>query len=177
MKPLPLIGAGLLLAGVIAGQRRVSRAVQALMLLAALATGAIGTGLVEPPNLEHAVRQLRLHPRPVHIRARRRDGIPRDRRRHRPRGPRRDHRDPRRRRRRPGRDRARAADRARLGLRGRRRHPLVRPRPPARAGVPAGPRPPGQTHARSGSRRSSATSRSTVARRSCSAGSSAPFAR
>ena len=58
MKPLPLIGAGLLLAGAIAGQRRVSRPVQALMLVAALALAAIGTGLVEPPNLEHTVRQL-----------------------------------------------------------------------------------------------------------------------
>ena len=56
MKALPLIGAGLLLAGAVAGQHRVSRAVQALMALAALALVAVGTGLVESPNLEHLIR-------------------------------------------------------------------------------------------------------------------------
>ncbi|HTP23096.1 MAG TPA: DedA family protein [Solirubrobacteraceae bacterium] len=58
MKPLPLIGGGLLLAGVIAGQRRFSRTVNALMAVAALALIAVGTGLVDPPNLEHAIRDL-----------------------------------------------------------------------------------------------------------------------
>ncbi len=58
MRPLPLIGGGLLLAGVIAGQRRFSRAVLALMVVAALGLIAVGTGLVEPPNLEHVIRDL-----------------------------------------------------------------------------------------------------------------------
>ena len=58
MKPLPLIGAGLLLAGVLAGQRRVSRTVRALMALSALGLVAVGTGLVDPPNLDNAIRDL-----------------------------------------------------------------------------------------------------------------------
>ncbi|HUJ33745.1 MAG TPA: DedA family protein [Solirubrobacteraceae bacterium] len=58
MKPLALIGAGLLLAGVVAGQRRVSRAVRAGMAVAALALVAVGAGLVDPPNLEHVIRDL-----------------------------------------------------------------------------------------------------------------------
>ncbi len=57
MKPIPLIAAGLLLAGVLAGQRRLSRAVQAAMVLGALALVAVGTGLVDPPNLEHTIRE------------------------------------------------------------------------------------------------------------------------
>ena len=146
MKLLPLIGAGLLLAGVIAGQRRVSRPAQALMLVAALALAAIGTGLVEPPNLEHAVRQLGSTLGPytyvlVGIMAFLETGagiglvapgeitvITR------------------RRRRGAGGDRARATDRARVGMRGRRRPAVVRPRPPARPRVPARARPPGQAH-------------------------------
>jgi membrane protein DedA with SNARE-associated domain len=58
MKPLPLIGGGLLLAGVLAGQRRFARTVRALMAVAALALVAVGTGLVQPPNLEHVIRDL-----------------------------------------------------------------------------------------------------------------------
>jgi membrane protein DedA with SNARE-associated domain len=58
MKPLPLIGAGLLLAGVLAGQRRVSRTVRALMALSALGLVAVGTGLIGPPNLDNAIRDL-----------------------------------------------------------------------------------------------------------------------
>jgi len=58
MKALPLIGGGLLLAGVIAGQQRFSRTVRALMAVAGLALVAVGTGLVDPPNLEHVIRDL-----------------------------------------------------------------------------------------------------------------------
>jgi membrane protein DedA with SNARE-associated domain len=58
MSPLPLIGGGLLLAGAIAGQQRFSRMVQALMVVAALALIAVGTGLVDPPNLEDVIRDL-----------------------------------------------------------------------------------------------------------------------
>jgi undecaprenyl-diphosphatase len=58
MKPLPLIGGGLLLAGVLAGQRRVSPKVQALMGVAGLALIAVGTGLLDPPNLEDVIRDL-----------------------------------------------------------------------------------------------------------------------
>jgi membrane protein DedA with SNARE-associated domain len=58
MKPLPLIGGGLLLAGVLVGQRRFSTPVRLLMAVAALALVSVGTGLVEPPNLEHVIRDL-----------------------------------------------------------------------------------------------------------------------
>ena len=58
MKPLPLICGGLLLAGVLAGRQRVSRTLAALMTVASLALVAIGTGLVDPPNLEHVIRDL-----------------------------------------------------------------------------------------------------------------------
>jgi len=58
MKPLPLICGGLLLAGVLAGQQRLSRTVRALMAIAALGLIAVGIGLVNPPNLEHVIRDL-----------------------------------------------------------------------------------------------------------------------
>ena len=38
--------------------RRFSRPVQALIVVATLALVAVGTGLVEPPNLEHVIRDL-----------------------------------------------------------------------------------------------------------------------
>jgi membrane protein DedA with SNARE-associated domain len=58
MKLLPLIGGGLLLAGVLVVQRRFSTVARALMGVAALALIAVGTGLVELPNLEHIIRDL-----------------------------------------------------------------------------------------------------------------------
>jgi len=58
VKPVPLIAAGLLLAGVIAGQRRLSGKATALTLAAIIALCAVGSGLIHPPNLEHAIRQI-----------------------------------------------------------------------------------------------------------------------
>lgn len=58
MKPLPLICGALLLAVVLAGRRRFSTALRASMAVAAIALVAVGTGLVDPPNLEHVIRDL-----------------------------------------------------------------------------------------------------------------------
>ena len=86
--------------------------------------------------------------RQVDVPARRRDGVPRDRRVRRAGRPGRVH-DPRRRRRRgPGPHRRHGADRARLGVRRRRRPHELLPRPPARPRVHGAPRPEGQDHAR-----------------------------
>jgi undecaprenyl-diphosphatase len=58
VKPLPLIAAGLLLAGLIAGQQRVSRRMRLLGGAAALGLAAVGTGVVHPPNLEDLARDI-----------------------------------------------------------------------------------------------------------------------
>lgn len=56
MRPLPLIAAGLLLTGAIAGQPSSSRITRVLMLLGAVGLVAVGTGIVNAPNLEHVLR-------------------------------------------------------------------------------------------------------------------------
>jgi membrane protein DedA with SNARE-associated domain len=56
VSPFALLAAGLLLAGAITGQPSGSRLTRALMLLAAAGLAAVGTGLLNAPNLEHLLR-------------------------------------------------------------------------------------------------------------------------
>jgi membrane protein DedA with SNARE-associated domain len=56
VRPLPLIAAGLLLAGAIAGQPGRSRLTRVLMLLGAVGLATVGAGLLNAPNLEHLLR-------------------------------------------------------------------------------------------------------------------------
>ena len=100
------------------------------------------------PDPKKSIEDIGRGARPVDLRARRRAGVPRDRRVRRARRAGRDDRDRRRRDRRPGRDRPDPADRARLGLRGARRHHELLHRPPARPQLPRAPRPEGEDHPR-----------------------------
>lgn len=56
MRPLPLIAAGLLLAGAIAGQPGRSRLTRVLMLPGAVGLATVGAGLLNAPNLERLLR-------------------------------------------------------------------------------------------------------------------------
>jgi undecaprenyl-diphosphatase len=58
VRPLPLIAAGLLLAGAVAGQHRLSRTQRAALVLMAGASAALGVGVVELPNLEDLARSF-----------------------------------------------------------------------------------------------------------------------
>jgi undecaprenyl-diphosphatase len=58
VKPLPLIAAALLLAGLIAGQQRVSRRMRLLGAACTLGLAVVGTGIVHPPNLEDLARDV-----------------------------------------------------------------------------------------------------------------------
>jgi undecaprenyl-diphosphatase len=58
VKPLPLIAAALLLAGLIARQQRVSRRMRLLGAACTLGLAVVGTGIVHPPNLEDLARDV-----------------------------------------------------------------------------------------------------------------------